>query len=209
MIASLDVDAQKGFSPLCPDELPVPGAAEIVSELNAQAALAQYRIGSKDAHSPKAIWAVETIDKAFQPLEHKNADLTWPVHCVPGTQGFELLDGLPSPSEYDYFIWKGVETDLHPYGACFHDIEEKLSTGLIEFFNAKGITQVIVGGLATDFCVKTTVLQLANAGLDVIINLGACRGIAPEGVTEALKEMQAAGVTLASNHKEIIQLLNK
>lgn len=206
MIASLDVDAQKGFTPLCPEELPVPEGADIAKELNAQAKLVDLRIGSKDAHSAKAVWAVDNIDEAFQPLPYDNADLTWPVHCVPGTLGFELIDGLPAPTDYDFFVWKGVEPDLHPYGACFHDIEEQMSTGLIEFLRAHDVTQIVVGGLATDFCVKTTVIQLCNAGLQVFVNLAACRGIDPHGVTIAIELMQQHGAIMIEDHRQLVHL---
>ena len=57
-----------------------------------------------------------------------------------------------------------------------------------------GITTVICGGLATDYCVKNTVLQLKAAGFDVILNKAACRGIAPETIAAAMEEMTAAGV---------------
>ena len=147
-IASLDIDAQKGFTPLCPNELPVAGGADIVAALNAQAALASLRIGSKDAHPANAAWVVTTPAAMLQPLDLPNADLTWPTHCVPGTPGFELLDGLPAPIDYDFFVWKGVEPDLHPYGACYHDLAERRSSGLIEFLQARGVSTVLVGGLA-------------------------------------------------------------
>ncbi len=55
-IASFDVDAQKGFTFLCPEELPVIGGDEIGCELNAQKAFARYRLGSKDGHSAAAVW---------------------------------------------------------------------------------------------------------------------------------------------------------
>ena len=61
-LAAFDVDAQKCFTPLCPDELPVPDGHEIARELNHQARLAALRIGSKDAHPPNAVW-VATDDK--------------------------------------------------------------------------------------------------------------------------------------------------
>ncbi len=51
-IASFDVDAQKSFTPLCPNELPVAGGDGIGAELNYMASLAGHRIGSKDAHTP-------------------------------------------------------------------------------------------------------------------------------------------------------------
>ncbi len=66
-----------------------------------------------------------------------------------------------------------------PYGTCFHDLAERRSTGLIEFLHARGVTTVLAGGLATDYCVKTSVLQLRRAGFRVIVHLDACRGIAP------------------------------
>ena len=207
-IASLDIDAQKGFTPLCPNELPVAGGADIVAALNAQAALATLRVGSKDAHPANAAWVVTTPAAMLQPLDLPNADLTWPTHCVPGTPGFELLDGLPAPIDYDFFVWKGVEPDLHPYGACYHDLAERRSTGLIEFLQARGISTVLVGGLATDYCVKTSVLQLRRAGFRVIVHLDACRGIAPETVAQARTRMTEAGAELAQTLVDVQRLLD-
>lgn len=204
LIASLDIDAQKGFTPLCPQELPVPEGDGIAAALNAQATLASLRIGSKDAHPATAVWVA---DSPLQPLPLPNADLTWPAHCVPGTQGFELLDGLPAPIDYDFFVWKGVEPDLHPYGACYHDLAERRSTGLLEFLQARGVDTVLVGGLATDYCVKTSVLQLRRAGLRVIVHLAACRGIAPDTVSSALLAMGEAGAELAADLHEVQRLL--
>ncbi|PJG58104.1 isochorismatase family protein [Aeromonas cavernicola] len=208
IVASLDIDAQKGFTPLCPHELPVAGGDEIVAALNAQAALASLRIGSKDAHPANAVWAVTDPAKILQPLALANADLCWPVHCVPGSKGFELLDGLPAPIDYDFFVWKGVEPDLHPYGACFHDLAEQRSTGLIEFLQARHVDTVLVGGLATDYCVKTSVLQLRRAGLRVIVHLAACRGIAPATIAAAHTQMIDAGAELAQTLTDLQHLLD-
>src|SRR4029079_1858651 len=111
--ASIDVDAQYGFTPQCPEELPVPGGEEIVLELNAQAKFARYRIGSKDAHSEKAIWVTQKNAAVGTPIQDGNidlynVDLYWPTHCVPGSKGFALIQGLPHPAHYDFFIWKGI-----------------------------------------------------------------------------------------------------
>ena len=199
-IASFDVDAQRTFTPLCPDELPVPGGDEIADALNHQAELAGWRIGSKDAHSPNAAWVTDQAEKIGQPgVGAKHAEEHWPVHAVPGTVGFKLLPGLPHPAEYDFFVWKGVEPDMHPYGACFHDLDEQRSTGVIEWLHSKGITHMLVGGLATDYCIKQTALQLANASFEVILNLSACRGIAPETTETALATMREAGVHIIEN----------
>lgn len=202
-IASFDVDAQKGFTPLCPDELPVPDGDAIVPALDQLAARAQLRLGSKDAHSPQAAWVVDSHAEMLQPLPLANADLTWVSHCVPGTQGFELLDGLPAPLDYDYFVWKGVEPDLHPYGACYHDLAEKRSTGVIEFLRHNDVGLVLVGGLALDYCVKTTAMQLRRAGFAVIVYLPACRAIAEETATAARDEMNGLGIALPASLDEL------
>jgi len=204
--ASFDVDAQKSFTPLCPDELPVAGGDLIGAELNVMASLARVRVGSKDAHTPMAPWVVAQPSEMLQATGLEHADLTWVSHCVPGTEGFTLLDELPTPYEYDYFVWKGVEPNLHPYGACYHDLHNKLSTGVIEYLRAQDISRVIVGGLALDFCVKTTALQLASAGFEVIVHLPACRAISEDGAQQAVADMQAQGIRL-SNSREQLALL--
>ncbi|MCD6055562.1 MAG: nicotinamidase [Gammaproteobacteria bacterium] len=202
-VASLDIDAQKTFTPLCPHELPVPEGDQIASQLNAQAQYAQWRIGSKDAHSLKAVWISDDAHPPLSRLEAPHADCYWPPHAIPGSIGFDLLDELPVPSEYDYFVWKGIELDMHPYGACYHDLRETLSTGIIEFLQARGILAVIVGGLATDYCVKTTVLQLRRAGIAVFINLAATRGIQRKTTENAISEMRTAGGIVLQSSEEL------
>ena len=104
-IAAFDVDAQNCFTPLCPDELPVPEGHTIVNELNEQAALAHWRIGSKDAHPPTAVWVANGSQPQLTPVHgHANADTHWNLHAVPGTHGFELLEGLPAVTDYDFFL---------------------------------------------------------------------------------------------------------
>ena len=196
-VASFDVDAQNTFTPLCPNELPVAGGTEIVEELNAQARYAGYRLGSKDGHNPKAVWVASADHPQFEPVAGPNVDIRWNLHAVPGTPGFELIDGLPRPAEYDFFVWKGIELDMHPYGACYHDLAEKLSTGAIEYLCYHQVKTVIVGGLATDYCVRNTALQLFRAGFTVILNQAACRGVAADTTEAALQEMANAGIKLA------------
>ena len=207
-IASFDVDSQKGFTPLCPDELPVPGGDAIAPALNQLAERASLRLGSKDAHSPQAAWVAPSHAEMLKPLPLANADLSWVSHCVPGTPGFELLDELPAPLDYDYFVWKGVEPDLHPYGACYHDLAEKRSTGVIEFLRHNGVNRVLVGGLALDYCVKTTALQLRRAGFAVDVYLPACRAIAEDTANSACAEMRAAGIALYASLDELDAALN-
>jgi nicotinamidase/pyrazinamidase len=204
-IASFDVDAQKGFTPICPDELPVKGGDEIVDELNAQAKHAVIRVGSKDCHPPKALWTADAEHPQFSPVENggANVDIHWNAHCVVGTKGNELLDGLPKVREYNFFVFKGVEPDLHPYGACYHDMEEKMSTGVIEYLKSQGIDTVIVGGLAFDYCVKTTAIQLAKAGFMVFVNLSATRAVDPTKISEVCSYLNEKNVYIIVSTKSI------
>lgn len=197
--ASFDIDPQNGFTPVCPDELPVPDGTGIVEQLNTQATFARLRVVSKDAHPPQAIWGATPQQPQFTPVAGDNVDIRWNMHCVPGTKGFELIAGLPNIIGYDFAVFKGVEPDMHPYGACYHDLNDTLSTGVIEYLKQNAITTVICGGLATDYCVKLTVLQLLKAGLNVIVNLAACRGITPEGCTQAIAEMKQHGAKIIEN----------
>ncbi len=206
-VASFDVHAQNTFTFICPEELPVPEGELIVPELNAQAKKADYRIGSKEAHHPQAIWVATEKQPMLSKIIGKNVDVRWPKHSMPGTKGFELITGLPQVIEYDYFVWEGIELDMHPYGACYHDIAERLSTGVIEFLRMAQVNTVIVGGLATDYCVKTTVLQLLRADFQVVVNQAACRGLTAETTAIALQEMQAAGAQLAENAAAIVNAI--
>ena len=202
-IASFDIDAQNTFTPVCPDELAVAEGDLIADELNAQAKFASLRIASRDAHSMSALWI---SDAEHAPLSlisgYPDLDIRWPAHAIIGTKGFEFIAGL-DPQAYDFQVFKGIEPDKHPYGACYHDLKNTLSTGAIEYLRSHGITTVICGGLATDYCVKNTVLQLRDAGVDVILNKAACRGIAPDTIAAAMQEMQDAGVKFVECAQEL------
>ena len=202
--ASFEVDPQRGFSPLCPQELPVPEGDHIVAELNRQAGYARARLVSKDCHPAVAPWVAESPEEILQPIagNFPDLDVKWPPHCVVGTEGNRLLPGLPAEEDYDLVIEKGTDPLKHPYGACFHDLQETESTGAIEWLQERGIRVLIVGGLATDYCVKTTVLQLLRAGFQVVVNLGACRGIAPDSTAAAISVMREQGaVMIAGSHE--------
>jgi len=203
-IAAFDIDCQNTFTPVCPDELPVVEGDQIVDELNAQAKFASLRIASRDAHSMNALWLADADHAPLTPVpgNHPDVDIFWPAHAIIGTKGFDFIDGLDAKA-YDFQVYKGIEPDKHPYGACYHDLGNKLSTGVIEYLKNNGITTVICGGLATDYCVKNTVLQLKAASFDVILNQAACRGIAPDTVAAAIKEMKAAGVQIIANVAEL------
>ena len=192
--ASHNVDPQKGFTPLCPNELPVPGGDTIVDELNGQNNLVKYKTVSKDDHPKNAIWIANKNQPQLSPISGDNVDVAWNAHCISGTFGAELLDGLPKITDYDFFVAKGFEPNLHPYTSCYHDLKKNISTGLIEWYNSKGITTVIVGGLALNLedqplCAGETIIDLSNAGFQVILNLGATRSLGSEKGKEKFIDM--------------------
>lgn len=203
-IAAFDVDCQNTFTPVCPDELPVAEGDLLAPELNAQAQFASVRVASRDAHSLSALWVADADHAPLTPVPgtHPDVDIFWPAHAIVGTKGFEFIQGL-DPQAYDFQVYKGIEPDKHPYGACYHDLGNKLSTGVIEYLQGRGITTVICGGLATDYCVKNTALQLKAAGFEVILNKAACRGIAEATISSALSEMQAAGIQIIDSCKDL------
>lgn len=209
-IISIDINAQRAFSPLCPDELPVAGGDLIAPELNRNAALAHWRVLTRDAHGPNAVWVVEQPEQMGRKLDYPNADQTWVRHAEVGTAGFLPLPGLPQPEEYDFLVHQGLDRNMHPYGCCFHDTAETLSTGLLEWLQVRQADCLIVGGLATDYSVKETVVQLCRYGnWQVLVNLASCRGIAEDTVAAALQKMREVGAFLLDDANAVADWLKQ
>ncbi|KJY83318.1 amidase [Vibrio galatheae] len=202
--ASVDVDPQKGFSELCPNELPVVGALDIVDELKHNHSKACITMVSRDMHPPGAAWEAETPRNMLEPVGLPEVDIKWNPHCIVGTSGVELLPGLPAIRDYDFQINKGIDPDAHPYGAFYHDQADTLSTGGIEFLRAKQIETVIVGGLALDFCVKKSVEQLLDAGFKVVLNLASTRAVFPENADKVVSEFAEKGVIVVDNAESLV-----
>lgn len=198
------IDAQGTFTPLF-NELPVTDGHHIVDELNAMKRFVSFDAASFDCHPPEALYFTDDRSRTAEPVAGAvGYDRLWPAHGVVGTPGWGPLPGLPSPDQYDFLVYKGLAPDMHPYGACYHDLAETISTGLIEAFKANGILAVLVGGLALDYCVATTVRQLRRAGLAVVLVLDACRAVGPSAVPALLDELRALGVWIVQGVDELI-----
>jgi len=188
--ASHNVDPQKGFTPLCPNELPVPDGHLIGKELAKQNLIGIVKTISRDMHSKNALWVATEENPQFTPIVgHKNVDMFWNLHCESGTFGSEILDELGKIEDFNFIVNKGVDPHLHPYTSVYHDQEGKISTGLIEFYNYHNITTIIVGGLALNYCVGETLKDLSNAGFQVILNLAATKGLGTEEELDKYIEM--------------------
>jgi len=120
----------------------------------------------------------------------------WPTHCVQGTQGAAFHPALRTDPA-DLMIRKGFRAAIDSYSA-FHENDRTTPTGLDGYLRARGVTQLTLAGLATDFCVAYSALDAAQLGYRVTVRLDACRAIDLDGsLAAALEQMRAAGVTLA------------
>jgi nicotinamidase/pyrazinamidase len=115
----------------------------------------------------------------------------WPPHCVQGTEGARIL--IPSDL-ITAMASSGDDPDFESYSG-FHD-DGGRETGLKALLDNMGAKDLIVYGLATDYCVRATVLDALEEGYAVKLVAGLSRGITPEGTREALDEMRAAGATI-------------
>jgi len=117
---------------------------------------------------------------------------TWPVHCVAGTPGARLHPDLALPSRA-MIVTKGTARDDHGYSA----LEGKV-TGrgtLADDLRARGVDHLVVGGLATDYCVRVSVLDARRLGFGVTVVEDGVRAVnlaAGDGA-RAIDEMREAG----------------
>jgi nicotinamidase/pyrazinamidase len=120
----------------------------------------------------------------------------WPVHCVQGTRGAEYHPDLKLPPETVHVV-KGMGNDEDAY-SVFQG-QDEAGRPFDELLRERGVRRLYVGGLATDYCVRHTVLDALKAGFAVVVVQDACRGVnvKPGDAYRALKEMEAAGAVLA------------
>ena len=119
--------------------------------------------------------------------------MLWPDHCLQGTRGAALADGL-AISKAELVLRKGFRAGLDSYSA-FVEADGTTGTGLAGYLRERGLTRVVVAGLATDYCVGWTARDAARAGFETLVVLDATRGIDHDGsLDRALAAMREAGV---------------
>ena len=122
----------------------------------------------------------------------------WPDHCVQGSTGAELAESLAIPHAR-LILRKGIHRDIDSYSA-FLEADRATSTGLLAWLQAQRIQQVVIVGLATDFCVAWTAIDAAQAGLVTWVIDDACRAIDIDGsLHQATTTMKEAGVTIVTS----------
>lgn len=121
----------------------------------------------------------------------------WPIHCVQGTSGAAFHGGLQLTTDAT-IISKGEDPDSDAYSAFQATTASGL--GLSVALESRGVDHVYVGGLATDYCVKSTVLDALKHGLGTSLLIDASRGVnlKPHDSELAVEEMVRAGASVAT-----------
>lgn len=192
--ALIVVDVQNDF---CPGgALAVGGGHAIVPVINALVPRYEQVVVTQDWHpAGHASFAsahagrepFDTIDMPYGP------QVLWPDHCVQGTPGAELHPDLRvTPAQL--IIRKGWHQGVDSYSA-FREADRETLTGLTGYLRERGVEEVHVVGLATDYCVAWTALDAAGAGFHVSVIEDACRAIDLSGsLARAWADMTAAGI---------------
>jgi len=177
--ALIVVDVQNDF---CPGgALAVEDGDRVVAPLNRLIPRFKHCVFSRDWH-PK--------DHCSFAGEPEFVDKSWPAHCVAHTHGAEFHPDLNVPDNARV-VSKATTSEKEAYSAFD-------ATNLARELRDHGVKRVFVGGLATDYCVKSTVLDALAAGFDVVLLTDACRGVdnPPGSGAEAIEEMRQAGASL-------------
>ncbi|UVC08066.1 bifunctional nicotinamidase/pyrazinamidase [Rhizobium sp. TH2] len=190
------IDMQYDF---CPGgALAVAGGDEIIPVINRLISDHEHVILTQDWHpAGHSSFASSHPGKApFEMVEMPYGPQTlWPDHCVQGTRGAELHDALDRTNA-ELVLHKGFHHEIDSYSA-FYENDRTTPTGLVGYLRECGISEVVLCGLATDFCVAYSALDAAGHGFATTVILDACRGIDLNGSMAAMNEqMKAAGVTL-------------
>jgi nicotinamidase/pyrazinamidase len=192
----LVIDVQNDF---CPGgALAVPQGDEIIPAVNRLAASYAHVILTQDWHPPgHASFASSHPGKSpFETIEvFYGAQVLWPDHCVQGTPGAVFHPGLDIPNA-ELVLRKGFRRTIDSYSA-FRENDRQTATGLTGYLRERGFERVALCGLATDFCVAFSAIDGRQAGFEISVVTGACRGIDIDGsVARAMRSMSDAGVSL-------------
>jgi nicotinamidase/pyrazinamidase len=192
--ALLIVDVQNDF---CPGgSLAVPGGDRVVEPLSRAAgsfaAAGLPVLASRDWHP--------SLTRHF-----KEYGGTWPPHCVQETTGAAFHPALRLPEE-KLVISKGSDPDSDSYSAF--DGQSADGTSLAEILAALQVRHLYVGGLATDYCVRSSVLDARKAGLEVTVLVDAIAGvdIITGDSARALEDMARAGVTFCTAGEAVARI---
>lgn len=194
--ALIVIDVQNDF---CPGgALAVTGGDQIVDGINALMSEFDAVILTQDWHPAghSSFASAHEGGQAFGQIEMPYGPQTlWPDHCIQGTIGAAFHGDL-NTDRADLIIRKGYNPAIDSYSAFFEN-DRTTPTGLEGYLRTRGIDDLTLVGLATDYCVNYSALDAARLGFAVTVRTDLCRAIDLGGsLSAAIAEMTAAGVRL-------------
>ena len=200
MRALLMIDIQNDFMPF--GSLPVAEGDAVVAVANAIAPAFDLVVATQDWH-PAGHGSFASAHPGHVPgdvVELGGVSQTlWPDHCVQNTPGASFHSGL-DVAAIDHVVRKGTDPAIDSYSGFFDNGHLK-DTGLAAFLAEKGVHEVWLVGLATDYCVRFSALDARAAGLSCVLVLDGVRGVdlAPGDVDSAVEEMRSAGCRVTTS----------
>ncbi|WP_406286298.1 isochorismatase family protein [Embleya sp. NBC_00896] len=197
--ALIVVDVQNDF---CEGgSLAVAGGAAVAEAIRHHVAANSAEQPPDPVHAETAPYAhiVATRDHHVDPGAHfadaPDYESTWPVHCVAGTEGARFHPAFAQVVEsgrVEEVFSKGA------YAAAYSGFEGVAADGtvLAAWLRERGVTQVDVVGIATDYCVRATALDAIGEGFRTRVLLGLTAGVAAESTERALADLRLAGAVL-------------
>jgi len=179
-LAVVVVDVQNDF---CEGgSLAVAGGTEVARAVSTRLAEGGYEhaIATRDHH----------VDPGTHFAENPDFRDSWPAHCVVGTPGVSFHPALDTGLVEAVF-------DKGEYEAAYSGFEGSCDgVKLGDWLRERGVDSVEVVGIATDYCVRATALDAAEAGFTTTVRLDLTAGVAASTVESAVADLRAAGVTL-------------
>lgn len=203
--ALLIIDLQNDF---CTNgALAVPNAEEIIPIINKLIDSGYYDliVASQDCHPAGHISFAEQHQNrnVFEKttLDCGTEQIIWPVHCVENTYGAELHNELHSDG-INYIQKKGTHPNIDSYSA-FADNAKSAKTGLDEHLKEEGINELHVCGLATEYCVKFSIIDALHMlpGVTIIFIEDASRGLNQNDIQKAKEEIISKGVRIMNSYE--------
>lgn len=193
--ALIVIDVQNDFCPggalaVSKGDLIVPGINTLMGQFDAVILTQDWHpAGHSSFASSHDAAPMSMMDMPYGP------QVLWPDHCIQGSVGAAFHEGLNTDAA-DLIIRKGYNPAIDSYSAFFEN-DHTTPTGLHGYLQTRGITELTMVGLATDFCVNYSAVDAAQLGYKVTVNTALCRAIDFDGSLDAAKmTMEKAGVTL-------------
>jgi nicotinamidase/pyrazinamidase len=183
----LVVDVQNDF---CPGgALAIPDADQIVPVVNRVARRFPHIVLTQDWH-PAGHQSFASSHPGKKPFDVTTLpygrQILWPDHCVQNTRGAELRADLDLPRA-ELLVRKGFRHDIDSYSA-FYENDHRTPTGLEGYLRQRGFKQVVIVGLALDFCVRYSAEDAARAGFNVAVIMDGCWAIDTDGSLDATRD---------------------